>query len=85
VSGMYVCRILPYFGHIMRREDNLEKLVVVGEVEGKRIQGSSPTRWSEQVKKGSSLSFLQAVRATMDRDRWRNIIMKVKTSDHDPQ
>jgi hypothetical protein len=25
------------------------------------------------------------LRATIDRDRWRDIIMKVKSCDHDPQ
>ncbi|XP_063628267.1 uncharacterized protein LOC134799784 [Cydia splendana] len=42
-------RILSYFGHIARREpDNLEKLVVVGKVDGKRRRGRSPARWSDQ-------------------------------------
>jgi hypothetical protein len=70
----------------MRREDdNLEKLVVVGGVEGKRTRGRLPTRWSDQEKEGSfSTKISQAVRA-MDRNRWRDIIMKVKTSDHDPR
>jgi hypothetical protein len=86
-STICLRRILSYFGHIMRRgDDNLEKLIVVGEVEDKRTRGRSPTRWSDQVKEGSSSSkFRQAVRATMDRDRWRDIIMKVKSNDHDPQ
>jgi hypothetical protein len=53
-------RILSYFGRIMRRDDNLEKLVVVGGV-GKRARGRSLTTWSGQVQEGSSSSkFHQA-------------------------
>jgi hypothetical protein len=80
----FFCRILSYFGHIMRRgDDNLETLVFGGGVEGKTARGRSPTIWSDQMKEGSSSSkFHQAVKASMDRDRWRDIIMKVKTSDH---
>lgn len=78
-------RVLSYFGHIMRRGDeSLEKLVVVGGIEGKRARGRSPTRWSDQVRVATSSSkFHQAVRSTMDRDRWRQIVKAA--GDHDPQ
>jgi len=39
-----------YFGHITRRgDDSLEKLVIVGNVEGKRSR-PTPTRWTNQLK-----------------------------------
>ena len=47
-----ICRrhILQYFNHITRRgEDNLEKLIVQGKVEGRRPRGRSPSRWLDQI------------------------------------
>lgn len=46
-----------YFGHIARRFlDNLDKLIFVGNVEGKWPQGRSPSRCSDQVKLLTGLS-----------------------------
>ena len=30
---------LQYFGHVMRRADSLEKILVLGKIEGRRIRG----------------------------------------------
>ena len=79
-------RILSYFGHIVRRGDeNLEKLVIVGNVEGKRPRGRSPTRWSDQLKEPKS-TFYNVVRMATDRNRWRQFVRSVmKPDDHDLQ
>lgn len=43
LSTVCLQRILSYFGHIMQRGDSsLEKLVIVGNTEGKRPRGRSP-------------------------------------------
>lgn len=43
-------RLVSYFGYLARRYDSMEKLVVVGWVEGNRRQGRFPTRRMKQVK-----------------------------------
>ena len=40
---------LQYFGHLMRREDSLEKTLMLGESEGKRRRGRQRTRWLGSV------------------------------------
>ena len=87
LSSLCLQRILSYFGHIMRRgDDSLEKLVIVGNIEGKRSRGRAPTRWSDQVKRATSLhGFYEVVRAASDRSRWRRIVHLMNSSDHDPQ
>lgn len=38
-------RIFQYFGHVSRRnQDNLEKLIVQGKIERRRLRGRSPSR-----------------------------------------
>jgi len=41
---------LRYFGHISRRTNGLEKLIVEGKINGKQPRGRSPTRWVDQTK-----------------------------------
>jgi len=36
---------LLYFGHLMLRADSLEKILVVGKIEGKRRRGQERMRW----------------------------------------
>ena len=68
-------RILGYFGHIARRSpDNLDKLIVVGKVEGKRPRGRSPSRWSDQVKSLTGLPLTTAVRRAEGRTEWKEIM-----------
>ena len=36
---------LPYFGHLMRRTDSLEKILMLGKIEGGRSRGRQRMRW----------------------------------------
>ncbi|CAH2061764.1 unnamed protein product, partial [Iphiclides podalirius] len=81
-------RFLSYFGHIMRRGDeSLERLIVVGNTEGKRSRGRSPARWTDQLKDTEpSPNFCDMVRTAMDRNRWRDLIRaRTTTANHDHQ
>ena len=36
---------LQYFGHLMRRADSFEKILILGKIEGKRRRGKQRMRW----------------------------------------
>ena len=36
---------LQYFGHLMRRTDSLEKILMLGQIEGRRRRGQQRMRW----------------------------------------
>ena len=40
---------LQYFGHLMRRADSLEKTLMLGKIEGKRIREQQRMRWLYSV------------------------------------
>lgn len=69
--------ILRYFGHISRRKEGMERLIVEGKVEGRRSRGRSPSRWSDQIKNITGLSLPEASHTAQDRDKWS---MKIKIS-----
>lgn len=78
LSAICFQRILKYFGHIARRNpDSLEKLMVVGQVDGRRSRGRSPTRWSDLVKSLTGLSITKAIKTAEDRNTWRSIVHRV--------
>ena len=82
-------RVLSYFGHIARRQpDSLDKLVVLGKVEGKRPRGRSPTRWSDQIRAITGLTLPAALRRAEDRAGWKqfiNVSVKAFQDGHDLQ
>ena len=40
---------LPYFGHLMRRADSLEKTLMLGKIEGRRSRGRQRMRWLDGI------------------------------------
>ena len=46
LEGQILKLRLQYFGHLMRREDSLEKTQILGKCEGKRRRGRRRMRWS---------------------------------------
>ena len=38
-NGLMLNLKLQYFGHLMRRADSLEKTLILGKIEGRRIRG----------------------------------------------
>ena len=39
LEGLMLKQKLQYFGHLMRRSDSLEKALMLGKIEGRRIRG----------------------------------------------
>ena len=48
---------LQYFGHLMRRVDSLEKTLMLGEIEGRRIRGRQRMRWLDGITDSMDVSF----------------------------
>ena len=40
---------LQYFGHLMRRDDSLEKTLMLGKIEGRRRRGQQRRRWLDGI------------------------------------
>ena len=58
---------LQDFGHLMRREDSLEKALMLGKCKGKRRRGRQRMRWLD---KATNINLTQLREAVEDRRTW---------------
>ena len=69
--------MLSYFGHVMSRQDTLEKTIMLGNVEGSRERGRPNIRWTDTLRKSQALILQELSRAVEDRTFWSLLIHKV--------
>ena len=49
LEGLMLKLKLQYFGHLMQRANSLEKTLLLGKIEGKRIRGRQRMRWYHRL------------------------------------
>ena len=80
LEGQILKLRLQYFGHPMRREDSLEKTLLLGKCEGRRRRGQQKMRWLDSVIESTNMNLTQLQEAVEDRRACRALVHGVMKS-----